>query len=175
MKEKATFAGGCFWCVEATYQMVRGIDNVISGYAGGEAENPTYHKVSLGNTGHVESVQMTFDPNIISYKKLLDIFWTIHDPTTLNRQGADVGTQYKSVIFYHNEKQKSQALRSKQAVQIFFDDLIVTDILPLRKFWPAEDYHQNFYLKNPGLAYCQVIINPKLAKLRKSFRDLLVS
>lgn len=149
MKEVATLAGGCFWCTEAIFKRLKGVISVTSGYAG---------------SPHAESIQIKFDPSIISYEKILEVFWATHDPTTLNRQGADVGTQYRSVIFYHTEKQKEIALKSKQSS-------FVTQILPFDKFYKAEDYHQNFYEKNKSSPYCQIVINPKIQKLIEQFKD----
>lgn len=160
--ETATLGGGCFWCTEAIFKRLKGVTSVVSGYAGGIMENPTYEKVSEGSTQHAESIQIQFDPSIISYEKILEVFWATHDPTTLNRQGADVGTQYRSVIFYHNDKQKEIALKSKQPS-------FTTAIVPFDKFYKAEDYHQNFYEKNKSYPYCQIIINPKIKNLLEQF------
>lgn len=164
--EKATFGAGCFWCVEAVFQRIHGVTSVVPGYAGGQTENPTYKEVSAGNTGHAEVAQITFDPAKVSYEKLLEVFWQAHDPTTLNRQGADVGTQYRSVIFYHDEKQKLTAEKSKIAAQKIFDKPIVTEIRALSKFYVAEDYHHNYYNENKLQPYCQFVIKPKLKKLK---------
>jgi peptide-methionine (S)-S-oxide reductase len=164
--EFATFGGGCFWCVEAVFEKLDGIKSVVSGYAGGRKENPTYKEVCSGNTGHAEVVQIEFDPLKISYEKLLEIFWQAHDPTTLNRQGADAGTQYRSVIFYHSEEQKKQAEKSKEAARWNFTAPIVTEVVPLTKFYPAEDYHQDYFRNNPNAPYCAVVIRPKLEKLK---------
>jgi peptide-methionine (S)-S-oxide reductase len=173
--EVATLGGGCFWCIEAAFQEIRGVINVESGYAGGTTASPTYEQVCTGNTGHAEVVQVTFDPNIISFKDILEVFFTAHDPTTLNRQGADVGTQYRSVIFYHNERQKKIA---EQVIQKFDaarvrDDAIVTTVEPLKKFYKAEDYHRKYFDRHPEAAYCRVVIAPKIAKLRKKYREKL--
>jgi peptide-methionine (S)-S-oxide reductase len=165
--EKATLGGGCFWCTEAIYQMLPGVEAAVSGYAGGEEENPTYREVCSGKTGHAEVIQIEFDPEIISYDRLLDTFWEAHDPTTLNRQGADVGPQYRSIILYHDEAQKAAAEQSKAAAQANFKDPIVTEIVPLTKFWPAEDYHQEYFELNPNAGYCRVVIQPKVDKFRK--------
>jgi len=162
--EKATLGGGCFWCLEAVYENVKGVTDVVSGYAGGQTDNPDYRSVCSGTTGHAEVVQITYDPDVVSYKDLLDIFWTIHDPTTLNRQGADVGTQYRSVIFYHNDEQKRIAEASKKEAQAKFRDPIVTEIVPLTTFWPAEEYHQDYFRKNPHQGYCQAVVAPKVKK-----------
>ncbi|MDO8583436.1 MAG: peptide-methionine (S)-S-oxide reductase MsrA [bacterium] len=164
--EIATLGGGCFWCTEAIFKRLKGVKSVISGYAGGEMENPSYDKVSTGTTNHAESIQIEFDPSIISYEKILEVFWATHDPTTLNRQGADIGTQYRSVIFYHSEEQKKIAEKLKQPS-------FVTQIVPLDKFYKAEDYHQNFYEKNESSPYCQIVINPKIQKLVEKFNGLL--
>jgi peptide-methionine (S)-S-oxide reductase len=164
--ELATFGGGCFWCVEAIFEKLDGVKSVVSGYAGGRKENPTYKEVCSGNTGHAEVVQIEFDPQKISYEKLLEIFWQAHDPTTMNRQGADAGTQYRSVIFYHTEAQKKAAEKSKEAAQWNFTAPIVTEISSLTKFYPAEDYHQDYFRNNPNAPYCSVVIRPKLEKLK---------
>lgn len=173
--EKATLGGGCFWCVEAVYQDLKGVHQVVSGYAGGSVENPTYQQVCAGTTGHAEVTQITFDPEVISYEELLYIFWRTHDPTTLNRQGADVGPQYRSIILYHNEEQKAIAEKSKRETDQsdLWPNPIVTEIAPLTDFYPAEDYHQNYYRNNPAQPYCQVVIDPKVQKFRKEFKDRL--
>ena len=165
--ELATYGGGCFWCTEAVFQRLNGVKSVVSGYAGGKNPNPTYEEVCTGTSGHAEVIQIEFDPSKISYESLLDIFWVAHDPTTLNRQGADVGTQYRSVIFYHNDRQKEAAEKSKKAAASQFKDPIVTEISPLPKFYKAEAYHQNYYNNNPNAGYCRVVIRPKLDKLVK--------
>ena len=165
--ETATLGGGCFWCLEAVYENVKGVKDVVSGYAGGHTENPDYRSVCTGQTGHAEVVQITYDPEVVSFEDLLEIFWTIHDPTTLNRQGADVGTQYRSVIFYHDEKQKEIAERSKERAQKRFAAPIVTQIVPFTKFWPAEEYHQDYFRKNPYQGYCQAVVAPKVEKFRE--------
>lgn len=163
--ETATVGGGCFWCVEAVYERLPGVVSVTSGYAGGQTENPTYKQVCTGTTGHAEVTQIAFDPAKVSYSKILEVFWQAHDPTTLNRQGADEGTQYRSVIFYHDEKQKLLAEKSKLAAQAQFRNPIVTEIVPLKKFYPAEDYHQGYFDDNQRQPYCQAVIQPKLEKL----------
>lgn len=163
--ETATFGGGCFWCVEAVYVRIPGVISVTSGFAGGKTENPTYHDVCNGNTGHAEVTQIVFDPAKVSYDKLLEVFWQAHDPTTLNRQGADEGTQYRSIVLYHDEKQKLLAEKSKLAAAENFHSPIVTEIAPFKKFYPAEDYHQGYYDANSNAGYCQVVIKPKLEKL----------
>lgn len=171
--EVATLAGGCFWCLEAVYDELEGVQRVESGYAGGSVPNPTYRQVCTGTTGHAEVVKVTYDPQQISYRDLLEIFFTIHDPTTLNRQGADVGPQYRSAIFYHDEGQKQAAeeIIEELEAENAFDDPIVTEVTPLDTFYKAEDYHQDYYANNPQQAYCQVVIRPKLAKFRKKFAE----
>lgn len=172
--EQATFGAGCFWCVEAIFQELRGVKAVVSGFSGGHIKNPAYREVIAGTTGHAEVVQITFDPEVISFEKLLMVFWSTHDPTTLNRQGADVGTQYRSAIFYHSEEQKEQALQSKAEVATqLWDDPIVTEVTAFDKFYEAEDYHQNYFALNPNQGYCRVVINPKLKKFRENFADWL--
>ncbi len=173
--ETATLGGGCFWCVEAIYQDVIGVHKVVSGYAGGAVENPTYHEVCSGTTGHAEVVQIVFDPTVISFEEILFIFWRTHDPTTLNRQGNDVGTQYRSVIYYHDEQQKSIAEQSKAETDAsdLWADPIVTEIAPLPIFYEGEAYHQNYFVDNPYQPYCIFVINPKVQKFRKSFRNKL--
>lgn len=167
--KKATLGGGCFWCLEAVYENVKGVKDVVSGYAGGHTENPDYRSVCSGQTGHAEVVQITYDPDQISYKELLEIFWQIHDPTTLNRQGADVGTQYRSIILYHDDEQKREAEASKAQIQKHFRDPIVTEIVPLEKFWPAEAYHQDYFKNNPYQGYCQAVVAPKVEKFKTHF------
>jgi peptide-methionine (S)-S-oxide reductase len=173
-EEKATLGGGCFWCIEAMYKQLKGVSTVVSGYSGGKTPNPTYEQTHIDDTGHAEVIQVTFDPKVISYRELLEIFFVVHDPTTLNRQGNDIGTEYRSIILFHNEAQGETA---KDVLENFAKDLwdspIVTEIKPLDTFWPAEDYHQDFYAKNPESGYCQVIINPKLAKFRQKFTEKL--
>ncbi len=164
--ETATLAGGCFWCTEAVYDELKGVESVESGYMGGRNPNPTYAQVCDGNTGHAEVVQIKFDADVVSLRQLRDVFFTIHDPTTLNRQGADAGTQYRSAIFYENEVQKSAAEKSKQQAKSEFKDPIVTEIAPLKQFYVAEDYHQNYFNSKGGRdGYCQFVIRPKLQKL----------
>lgn len=173
--EVTTLGAGCFWCIEAVFQNLQGVVKVVSGYAGGSVDNPTYEQVCSGNTGHAEVAQITFDPAVISFEELLEVFWRTHDPTTLNRQGPDVGTQYRSAIFYHNEAQKEIAEKSKQETEAsnLWPNPIVTEIVPLTKFYQAEGYHQNFYRQNPNQPYCRAIIDPKILKLRQSFSDKL--
>ena len=173
--ETATLGGGCFWCVEAIYQDVIGVHKVVSGYAGGTVENPTYEEVCSGTTGHAEVVQIVFDPTVISFEEVLFIFWRTHDPTTLNRQGNDVGTQYRSVIYYHDEQQKGiaeQSIAETDASDLWADP-IVTEIAPIPIFYEAEAYHQNYFVENPYQPYCIFVINPKVQKFRKSFRNKL--
>lgn len=163
--ETATIGGGCFWCVEAVYERIDGVTDVRSGYAGGHTENPTYHQVSTGTTGHAEVVQVDYDPEVVSYREIIDLFWKAHDPTTLNRQGADVGTQYRSIILYHSEEQRRIAEESKTTAQNDFNRPIVTEIAPFIVMYDAEEYHQDFYELNPNYGYCRVVIQPKLNKL----------
>lgn len=169
--EVATLGGGCFWCLEAVYQEVRGVKSVVSGYAGGHVANPTYRQVGMGRTGHAEVVQITFDPTVVSFRQLLQVFFTIHDPTTPNRQGADVGPQYRSMVLYHSDEQKQttmDVIAELTAAQVW-PAPIVTEVVPMGEFYPAEDYHQNYYRNNPGQGYCQVVIAPKVAKFRQKF------
>ena len=163
--EQATLGGGCFWCLEAIFESQSGVKSVTSGYAGGAEPNPSYEAVCTGNTGHAEVIQVEYDPETISYAELLDLFWGCHDPTTLNCQGGDVGTQYRSVILYHDAEQQAEAMRSKAAVASDFADRLVTEISPLSKFYPAETYHQGYYQRNREASYCQIVIRPKLRKL----------
>ena len=173
--ETATLGGGCFWCLEAIYQNVKGVSLVVSGYAGGSVDNPSYQAVCSGTTGHAEVMQITFDPDVISYDNILYIFWRMHDPTTPNRQGADVGTQYRSIIFYHDETQQEIAEHSRKQADAsdLWDNAIVTEVVPLTRFYPAEDYHQNYYRNNPRQAYCTMVIDPKVDKFKKSFQDMM--
>lgn len=173
MIAKAIFGGGCFWCTEAIFLRVKGVEEVISGYSGGQIDNPSYEKVSSGATSHTEAIQIVFDPKIISYEDLLYIFFRTHDPTTMNRQGADVGTQYRSVIFYRNYNQKNAAEKAKEEAQKLYDAPIVTQIVAYEAFYPAEDYHQNYYANNPQKAYCKLVIDPKIIKLQKDFKKYL--
>lgn len=166
-RELATLGGGCFWCLDAVYREIEGVTGVVSGYAGGTAPNPTYQQVCTGRTGHAEVVQVEFDPDVISYADILDIFWSIHDPTTKDRQGADVGTQYRSVIFTHDDRQAEIARASRDGIQEAWPRPVVTEIEPLSAFYPAEDYHQDYFAHNPNQGYCQVVINPKLKKFRE--------
>ncbi len=173
--QTATLAGGCFWCLEAVYDELKGVQSVESGYSGGRVESPSYRDVCTGNTGHAEVVQIQFDPNIISYRDLLNVFFTIHDPTTLNRQGADIGTQYRSAIFYHDEEQKKIAEEGIQDLNAkkIWDNPIVTEVTKFDKFYKAEDYHQEYFANNPYQPYCQVVVAPKVAKFRKHFIEML--
>ncbi len=175
--DTATFGGGCYWCVEAVYQELEGVVSVTSGFSGGQRENPTYEQVCSGATGHAEVVQIVYDPSKISFDELLEVFWTVHDPTTLNRQGADVGTQYRSVIFYHNDEQKLLAEKYKKELGASgaWDRPIVTEISPATKFYSAEKYHQEYYKNNPNQPYCSFVIQPKVEKFRKVFKDKLKS
>lgn len=171
----ATLAGGCFWCLEAVFDELNGVITVESGYSGGYVENPSYREVCNGNTGHAEVVQVTFDPSVISYRELLTVFFTIHDPTTLNRQGADVGTQYRSAIFWHNESQRAEA---EAVIHEILDaklwtDPIVTEVAPFTRFYMAEDDHQEYFAKNPAQPYCRAVVGPKVVKFRKQFVDRL--
>ena len=174
-RETATLAGGCFWCLEAAFQDLKGVEKVQSGYAGGHVANPSYEQVCTGTTGHAEVVQITFDPTVVSFDDLLHVFFTIHDPTTLNRQGEDVGTQYRSAIFYHTPQQKATAervIRELEAEKVW-DDPVVTELKPLDAFYPAEQYHRDYYRRNPTQGYCRAVIAPKVAKVRKLYFDKL--
>lgn len=172
--KRITVGGGCFWCTEAIFQRIQGVEKVVSGYSGGNAPGvPTYREVCSGLTGHAEAIQAQYNPDVVSYKKLLEIFMTSHDPTTLNQQGADKGTQYRSVIFYENDWEKQTALEVIEQMQQYYDKPIVTEVKALDVFYPAEDYHQNFYNSNQNAGYCQIVIDPKLAKLRQQHADVL--
>ena len=173
--EKATFGGGCFWCTEAIYERVKGVHKVVSGYAGGSVKNPTYKQVCDGTTGHAEVIQISYDPKVISYDEMLEIFFKTHDPTTLNRQGADVGTQYRSAVFYHNDEQKKKAEYYKTELDKSgaWDNPIVTEISPLNNYYPAEDYHQDYYENNSNQGYCSFVIGPKVEKFEKVFKKKL--
>jgi peptide-methionine (S)-S-oxide reductase len=175
MTELATIAGGCFWCQEAVFQPVRGVEKVVSGYIGGRVPNPSYELVCSGMTGHAEAVQVHFDPKLLSYRELLELFFAFHDPTTLNAQGPDQGTQYRSAIFYHTPEQKAQAEQLIQELERShtFDRPIVTQVVPAETFYPAEQYHQDYYRQNPDKAYCRAMITPKLAKLRIKYAERL--
>ncbi len=163
--KKATLAGGCFWCTEAVFKRLRGVESVVPGYTGGTTPNPTYEQVCNGNSGHAEAIEITFDPAVISYDQLLEVFWKLHDPTTLNRQGADIGTQYRSAIFYHSQEQKEAAEKSKP-------DNAVTKIEPAGQFYPAESYHRDYYDANSSQGYCRIVIDPKIQKLYRDFKDI---
>ncbi len=173
--DTATFASGCFWCVEAVFQNLKGVQSVVSGYAGGSVANPTYEEVCSGSTGHAEACQIAYDPKIITYPELLEVFWKTHDPTTLNRQGNDVGTQYRSAIFYHNEEQKKLAEHYKRELDSSgaFDAPIVTEIVPFKNFYKAENYHQNYFNEHGAQPYCLFVIRPKVEKFKKAFKDML--
>ncbi|MFT5753064.1 MAG: peptide-methionine (S)-S-oxide reductase [Flavobacterium sp.] len=174
-KEVATFAGGCFWCTEAVFLEIKGVEKVVSGYTGGTIKNPSYSEIGSGTTGHAEAIEITYDPKLVQYKDLLEIFFSSHNPTTLNRQGADVGTQYRSEIFYHSEAQKKQAEEYIELIEKekLYDDAIVTIISPAVVFYVAEEYHQNYYNENSSQGYCQMVIAPKLDKLRKYYKSKL--
>jgi peptide-methionine (S)-S-oxide reductase len=173
--EVATLAGGCFWCLEAVFQGLKGVERVVSGYAGGSVPNPSYEEVCGGGTGHAEVVQVTFDSGVLSYRDLLDVFFAIHDPTTMNRQGADVGTQYRSAIYYHSPEQERTARAAIAEIERegVFDAPIVTEVAPLSVFYPAEQYHQDYFRRNPGQGYCRAVIAPKVAKFRKEHLERL--
>jgi peptide-methionine (S)-S-oxide reductase len=173
--ETATLAGGCFWCLEAAFQQLHGVQSVRSGYAGGTVPNPSYEQVCTGNTGHAEVVQIVFDPSIISYNDLLHVFFTIHDPTTLNRQGDDVGTQYRSAVYYHSPEQQAEVKRvlAELTATQTWDDPIVTEIKPVPAFYPAEEYHRDYFRRNPTQAYCRAVVAPKVAKVRQKFLERL--
>jgi peptide-methionine (S)-S-oxide reductase len=173
--ETAIFGGGCFWCTEAIFQSIKGVSSVLPGYTGGSVENPTYEQVCEGNTGHIESTKIEYDPKVVSYKDLLGVFFATHDPTTMDRQGADSGQQYRSAIFYTDASQEQVAKQFIEDLQKdkVYDAPIVTQLRPLDKFYVAEDYHQNYFAKNPGAPYCQMVINPKIKKFRDNFASLL--
>lgn len=173
VKETATFAGGCFWCTEAIFKNIKGVEEVISGYSGGNLERPSYEQVSRSETGHAEVIQITYDPNIITYSDLLYIFFRTHNPTTADRQGADVGLQYRSVIFYADEAQRKAARNALKEAQKLYQEPIVTEIAPFENFYKAEDYHQDYYENNPNKPYCKLIIDPKIEKLQKDFKKYL--
>ncbi|GAC1414044.1 MAG: peptide-methionine (S)-S-oxide reductase MsrA [Candidatus Doudnabacteria bacterium] len=169
----ATIAGGCFWCTEAVFKRLKGVESVISGYAGDDGSVPSYNKVSMGNTPYAEAIQIQFDPTVISFEKILEVFWATHNPTTLNRQGNDVGTQYRSAIFYHDQSQKEAAEQSIKEHSKDFSDPIVTSLESFTKFYSAEEYHLDYYEKNPNNPYCQLVIDPKIQKLLKTFKENL--
>lgn len=176
-RETATLAGGCFWCLEAVFSRMKGVDSALSGYMGGTAQQPTYREVCSGRTGHAEVVQLAFDPAVASYRQILEVFFAIHDPTTLNRQGQDVGTQYRSAIFFHSAAQKAaaQSVIAELTAQKLWDDPIVTAVEPASQFWVAEDYHQDYFTNHPDQPYCGLVVAPKVAKFRKKFAALLRS
>ncbi|WP_440054996.1 peptide-methionine (S)-S-oxide reductase MsrA [Pseudoalteromonas sp. T1lg65] len=169
----ATFGGGCFWCIDAAFRRVRGIESVSSGYTGGHTDNPTYQTICQGDTGHAEVVQLTFNPERISFELLLEMFFTLHDPTQLNKQGNDIGTQYRSVVFYHDQSQQQQTMSFIERLQASLDNKIVTEVSPISTFYPAEQYHQDYYEQNPNQGYCSVLIAPKLAKFAQRFESML--
>lgn len=171
----ATLGGGCFWCIEAVFEELKGIESAINGYSGGDIKNPSYREVTTGRTGHAEVVQITFNPEIITYRQILEVFFHLHDPTTLNRQGADVGTQYRSVIYYHDQEQKETAEKvfKETDESDLWENPLVTEIAPMGNFYVAEDYHQDYFAKNPNQAYCTYVISPKMTKLRKLFKEKL--
>ena len=176
MREVATFGGGCFWCLDASFRQLKGVEKVESGYAGGKRPNPTYEQVCSGATGHAEVIQVTYDPSVITYRDLLGVLFTIHDPTTLNRQGNDMGTQYRSVIYYHSPEQEKDAREviAELEREHVYDDPIVTELQPLPTFYPAEGYHQDYFNKNPNQPYCSAVVAPKVSKIRKAYFDRLV-
>ncbi|MDR7121227.1 peptide-methionine (S)-S-oxide reductase MsrA [Rheinheimera soli] len=171
--ELATFGAGCFWCIESAFNQLQGVKKALSGYMGGQTLNPDYRQVCTGSSGHAEVVQLEFDPAQVSFEQLLQVLWFLHDPTQLNRQGNDIGSQYRSAVFYHSEQQKQLTLASIQTAQPFFDSPIVTEVSPASTFYPAEDYHQGYYVQNTSQPYCQYLITPKLAKFRHTFVNLL--
>ena len=174
-REVATLGGGCFWCLEAVFDELRGVESVVSGYAGGSVPNPTYRQVCAGTTGHAEVVQVAFDPREVSFREILEVFFTIHDPTTPNRQGADVGTQYRSAVFYHTPEQEATAREviARLGAEGLWDAPVVTEVAPLGEFYPAEDYHQEYFARNSEQPYCRAVVAPKVAKFRKHFLDHL--
>ena len=172
-REIATLAGGCFWCVEAVFKDLIGVESVVSGYMGGHVDDPTYRQVCGGDTGHAEVVQIAFDPAVIGFDQLLDVFFTVHDPTQLNRQGNDIGTQYRSAVFFHSPAQETAARAAIERAGALWDGRIVTEVTAAERFWPAEAYHQDYYANNPNQAYCAAIVAPKVAKARAHFRALL--
>ncbi|MFN2597628.1 MAG: peptide-methionine (S)-S-oxide reductase MsrA [Pyrinomonadaceae bacterium] len=173
--ETATLAGGCFWCVEAVFDDLRGVESVVSGYTGGEVANPSYQQVCTGATGHAEAIEIKFDPQVVSYRELLEVFFTVHDPTTLNRQGADVGSQYRSAIFYHTPEQREVAEQTIASLdeEKIWDAPIVTQVAPAGEFYPAEDYHQEYFANNPSQPYCRAVVAPKVAKFRQKYLERL--
>ena len=174
-KQSIVIGGGCFWCIEALFMHIKGVISAQSGYAGGHTQLPNYDAVCSGATGHAEVVKLSYDSDIISLEIILQIFWTMHDPTTLNRQGADSGTQYRSIVLYQTDEQKKIIENKKKLMQSYWSEPIITEVVALDKFWPAEAYHQNYFLNHPENSYCNLVINPKLTKLRKQFSHLLIS
>ncbi|HKP13181.1 MAG TPA: peptide-methionine (S)-S-oxide reductase MsrA [Blastocatellia bacterium] len=174
-KEVATLAGGCFWCLEAVFKDLRGVESAVSGYSGGDVANPSYNQVCSGTTGHAEVVQVTFDPRVVTFREILEVFFTIHDPTTLNRQGADAGTQYRSAIFYHSPAQRETAEQviTELTAEGLWRDPVVTEVTPLTEFYAAEEYHQDYFERNPYQPYCMAVVAPKVSKFRKKFLDRL--
>ncbi|HZG43548.1 MAG TPA: peptide-methionine (S)-S-oxide reductase MsrA [Longimicrobium sp.] len=174
-REVATLGGGCFWCTEAVFVELRGVDRVVSGYMGGQLPNPSYEQVCSGRTGHAEVIQVTFDPAAVSFREILEVFFTTHDPTTLNRQGGDEGTQYRSVVFHHDDEQRrvAEEVIREMTERRLYDDPIVTEVSPAAQFYPAESYHQDYYARNPYQGYCQVVIAPKVSKFRKEYTSRL--
>ncbi len=172
-KEMATIGGGCFWCVEAVYDELKGIDDVVSGYAGGHVQNPNYRQVCAGDTGHAEVIRIIFDNEVISYREILDVFFAVHDPTTLNQQGPDVGTQYRSIILYHSPEQQQVAEEAIKAAQELWEKPIVTEVVPFKAFYPAEDYHQEYFANNPNQPYCKLVVQPKVNKFRSQYMERL--
>ena len=172
-REVATLGGGCFWCLEPLFEALKGVESAVSGYAGGHVAHPSYRQVCNGDTGHAEVVQITFDPSVVSFRDLLDVFFTMHDPTTPNRQGADVGPQYRSIVLYHGPEQERAAREAKEAAGRLWGAPAVTEIVPFTEFYPAEDYHQDYYVNNPNQGYCRVVIAPKVAKFRQSYVERL--
>ena len=172
--EQATLGGGCFWCLEAVYDELKGVHDVQSGYAGGRRPSPTYEQVCTGTTGHAEVVRVDFDPDVVSYRQLLEVFFSIHDPTTRDRQGNDIGTQYRSIILYHDDEQRriAQEIMAEIEREEIFGAPLTTQLEPMKEFWPAEEYHRDYYARNPGKGYCAAVIAPKLAKFRKNFEAL---
>ena len=175
MTKEATFGAGCFWCIEACYKDLAGVIDVMPGYAGGHTDHPTYKDICTGTTGHAEVARVVYDPAVVSFEELLEVFWFVHDPTQLNRQGNDIGTQYRSVVFYHDEEQRqlSEAYKARLTAEQVWDRPIVTEIVPLTNFYPAEDYHKDYFELNPGNAYCQAVVRPKVEKFRKVFGQRL--
>lgn len=173
--ERATLAGGCFWCTESVFDELRGVESVVSGYSGGHKDSPTYQEVCTGTTGHAEVIDLEFDPAEIDFSDILRVFFTVHDPTTLNRQGGDIGTQYRSSVFYHSEAQKqaAEAVIREIDAEAIYPNPIVTEVVPFEKFWPAEDYHQEYFVNNPNQPYCSAVIAPKVAKFRKMYAERL--